>query len=1683
MSGTNADAKPPQSGLVDMGDIAFYNDPSDPTPVFTIDDLENNGTALFDNAFSEIVLNVTWAQLQPDNSSTLDTKAIDSALAQVSQYNKDNNANLGVKLRIWGGYTAPSWAQSIDGTPISVSGAGTVDPQHNQVQSIGRFWTADYLDAWNNLQQLLAAKYDSDPLVRGISNTAGAAATDEPFVPLHPNQVAELVSGGYTDAAEQLVLRAAIADYTSWSTTPLDYTLNLFHLENTGTVVSDPNFTLAVLQAAVTSARIVQAGNHALNNPLPSSDAFVYAQMAAYAALDPSTPPGSYQTASPVNLKTVDNWGSAIAQGLTAHAGDIELWDGPSNQGFTGQPADIVEGWAGTLAAGIPPATGAPDNGAKLAFIAPRSVDGAVGVIALTATDAVLLASASSASAYTVTVVSTGGHTLQTGNFATFANGVTSGPTLSFSGSLDQVNTALANLTDALSQPGVDILQFTASDTAGDTPAVQQVGVTASAGSGSPQPPAPAAPPLAGSGTAYTWTGSGHDTLFSNNLNWTPTSGPPGPSDSATFASGSGLITVSGTGTPGTLVVDTIVVPGGGSTIGVGQSGTGDLDIADQSGTAGMLVLGGVNTSLSVAGNLAVGGVASAAGGDGILLAALAPGAYSTATLTVGGTLQVWDGGVVRSSGALAAAAVDVNGGGTISADGTLSATHGSIDNNGVIEAVADTTLGLQQLTLNNAVAGTGKLLVDPAATLILAGSVASGQTIEFAPNSIAQFANDPYSPSALVLEQPLVTQGGVTSPNFFGTISGFSFADALVLDGFDAIAPTKESYQNGTLTLVDQTTNTTLDVALSGALGGMIPTAIVTGPTNDTTTTITFVAAGLGQLPSVSAPGTLHAVTDAAVGVPDVVLQTPLPAQPNNNTTVLVTVTAANGTLAAGNNNFNTTVGTLNGGQTLLLSGSLGAVERSLQTLTYESGTAGPDAITLTVSDYFGASPSTTIDVDTGSAATFSWAHPSSGDFGDIAKWQMSTPPGGGDTAIFDTGKAGSIRPYTVSGDGIVGTIDVADTVTFTGRILTQAIAVDGTATGGALTLSGGAELTAAQSAVVGETDTGLLTVLGGALDLPNLVIGQGTTSVGTVLDFEQIAAQGSIVVGALGDGALRLLGAAATVFDGGADIGQSAGAHGAAVVDGGFWSSTGTLTIGDAGSGLLTIGGTANGITGQATALDGTIGAQAGGSGTVTLDGGNLLIADDTAGTVSALTVGAAGAGTLAINGGNVTVGAPIVTNSSTVYNGTLAVGAMAGGSGAVTIGDGGALLVEGDASIGAGTVTVGNAGSASALFGLTGSLTIGAGDRVALGGPAATLRASDIVIASNGSLTGAGTVSGDGGGNNTIELTSIDNAGTIAADGDLLVYGSVTGTGALAVGTNSTITLQATVSAGQTLAFGSNATAVLNDALAFAGTITGFAIGDVLDVAGTDATKASWANGTLTLTASTGPIALHVAGSYAADGFIVQSDGFGGTKVELPCFAAGTRILTPNGLVAVEALAVGDRVVTVSGTAQPIQWIGWRRVDCRRHPNPEAVWPVRIKAGAFAPGCPERDVFLSPDHAVYVDGVLIPVRHLLNGRSLRQMRVKSVTYYHVELARHDVVLAEGLPAETFLDTGNRSAFANAPGVVTLHPDFGRGEAVLAWDAHGYAPLCVTGPVVDAVRASLRKEELLGARIARGA
>jgi hypothetical protein len=406
---------------------------------------------------------------------------------------------------------------------------------------------------------------------------------------------------------------------------------------------------------------------------------------------------------------------------------------------------------------------------------------------------------------------------------------------------------------------------------------------------------------------------------------------------------------------------------------------------------------------------------------------------------------------------------------------------------------------------------------------------------------------------------------------------------------------------------------------------------------------------------------------------------------------------------------------------------------------------------------------------------------------------------------------------------------------------------------------------------------------------------------------------------------------------------------------------------------------------------------------------------------------------------------------------------------------------LTVSGTTTISAGTLDLLNSGAVLN----TGSLTSSSGSVIDVGN-GATLNAiggASPQIALGGlleSTSGLGIVNGSIGGSGTIEATggTLDIAGSLIANTLTLAADSVGSSvleleGTVAAGTDFRFLNSGAVYAGGLLLANTTAQASFENG----GTIFGMHVGssatvptDYIDLGGvvpTSFTSSSIANGNTIDLFNGATLAAHFTLSSAvASGTFVDwtTDASGGTDIFLsdaPCYVAGTRILTERGEVAVERLRVGDRVITVAGKSrvlQPIKWMGRRRLDLTTHPRPATAAPIRIGRGAFADNVPARDLLVSPDHAIFVDGVLIAARQLVNRTTIRQETGRaSVDYFHVELDSHAILLAEGLPAESYLDTANRGFFSNSGDPLTLHPDLTEDRSELSRAAGACAPFVV--------------------------
>ena len=309
-----------------------------------------------------------------------------------------------------------------------------------------------------------------------------------------------------------------------------------------------------------------------------------------------------------------------------------------------------------------------------------------------------------------------------------------------------------------------------------------------------------------------------------------------------------------------------------------------------------------------------------------------------------------------------------------------------------------------------------------------------------------------------------------------------------------------------------------------------------------------------------------------------------------------------------------------------------------------------------------------------------------------------------------------------------------------------------------------------------------------------------------------------------------------------------------------------------------------------------------------------------------------------------------------------------------------------------------------------------------------------------------------------------TSFSGFGTISVDagGDWTVAGAVTGTAAIGIGAGADLLFESTVDAASRVTFLGNAgTLRLQDPAGFDATLFDFGIGDVIDfitIADTGNVGAGVnASNRLTLTSNGSLLAsirLDPAEDFSNVMFQVSAHGSGTAVTEMPlCFLSGTMITTPGGATPIEALRPGDHIITVAGAARPVVWVGAGRVLAvpgRR----SAATPVIIRKGALAANVPNRDLRLTKAHALWLDGVLIPVEFLVNHRSILWDDVaREVSLYHVELESHDVVLANGAPAESYRDDGNRWLFHNANDGWDLPPQ------------PPCAPVLTGGPIVDAV------------------
>lgn len=167
--------------------------------------------------------------------------------------------------------------------------------------------------------------------------------------------------------------------------------------------------------------------------------------------------------------------------------------------------------------------------------------------------------------------------------------------------------------------------------------------------------------------------------------------------------------------------------------------------------------------------------------------------------------------------------------------------------------------------------------------------------------------------------------------------------------------------------------------------------------------------------------------------------------------------------------------------------------------------------------------------------------------------------------------------------------------------------------------------------------------------------------------------------------------------------------------------------------------------------------------------------------------------------------------------------------------------------------------------------------------------------------------------------------------------------------------------------------------------------------------------------------------------------NGNAWGWHKKHGACLLPGTSILTNKGEVLIEDIRAGDLVCTIDGGARPVRWVGHRthkRSGAAWHPN---IAPIRIARHSLDGQTPHRDLFISVGHALYIDDALIEAKYLVNGRSIAATApdADTIEYYNILLDTHEVIVAEGVPVETFrMVSGNYEHFSNFAEVDRLIP-----------------------------------------------
>ncbi len=698
-------------------------------------------------------------------------------------------------------------------------------------------------------------------------------------------------------------------------------------------------------------------------------------------------------------------------------------------------------------------------------------------------------------------------------------------------------------------------------------------------------------------------------------------------------------------------------------------------------------------------------------------------------------------------------------------------------------------------------------------------------------------------------------------------------------------------------------------------------------------------------------------------------------------------------------------------------------------------------------------------------------------------ADWNALRVPGATDAVTIDGVVTLDHAGVTASVTLLGGTLDVAGALSISGTLaaLGGTLDLSGTLRGGTL-LPGG--LHALGGTLDGVTLAGGLTGLGNLTIIPATAalnaaapiapFGSLTLAPGDyadarfLLDAATLAAASGAAVSLGPNSVITLAGEGDSLAGAGrfVDRGSIGGAAGAVTIAGEGFTNAGSITLTSVETvfsnsfpiGRTRFGGVAEGVLTWTQAVAPTLAiaaTQFDNVGTIRLTGTATQsvqevggIARIVAGTASSTLVVAAAVADFA-NAGTIAADAVVFENTVTLD----ALGAITG-----------QVTFAGTLDLGGGTLESAAVGGVT----ITGTVRDGSiAGRVTLDG--ATLDA--VTLGGAATVTGPITLIDPVAARVTLDATTTELALSVRADCAVTALNADTLTmlgASLTLGAGFSLTAPVAGStvdlsgAGMLTLAGridvSAATLIVAPTLSGSGTITlaDGAAATLEALAPGAALRVDFGAGPALLVLPTDAAGITLVGQHAGD--IVQGVTAADALPTVACFRAGTRIAVPGGERPVERLTIGDMVLTAGGAPRRVKWLGRRRYAASLIAAQRQLRPVRIAPGALGGGLPRRALEVSPEHALLIGGCLVPAGALFDARAEDG---HDVTYIHVELAAHELLLAEGVAAESFVPLAGRMLFDNAAEYTALYPD----------DAAPAAPLprIVGGPVVARLRVAL--------------